>query len=83
MIDFRGEELNPGDEVFFIYKGGCGSINLMEGKIKEIKHGTAYVFPKFDKEYSTFARGVKSVSIVKKTSYPCSNCPLKENIKGQ
>ena len=79
MTDFRGEELKPGDEVFFIFKGGCGSINLMEGKIKELKYGNAYVFPKFDGEgYSTFARGVKSVSIVKKTNYSCSNCPLKE-----
>lgn len=63
MKDFLGNELQIGDEVVYIQKGGCGSINLQIGRIYEFKRGYAYVVRISDN--LKWSYGLSSVSIMK------------------
>jgi len=70
MKDFLGNELSVNDEVVYIDKGGCGSVNLRLGKITEIKRGLIYIDPKYEDHYvsedgCSFRDRVRSVSIMK------------------
>lgn len=65
MTDFLGNELNVGDEVVWILKGECGSVNLRIGSIYEFKRGNAYIE---DLDGYKWHHGVSSVSIMKLNS---------------
>jgi len=70
MKDFLGNELSVNDEVVYIDKDGCGSVNLRLGKISEIKRGLIYIDPKYDDHYISeegilFRNRVRSVSVMK------------------
>lgn len=65
MKDFLGNELNVGDKVIWILKGGCGSVNLSIGSIYQIKRGIAYIE---DLDGYKWNHGVSSVSIMKLNS---------------
>ena len=65
MKDFLGNELQIGDEVVYIQKGGCGSrsISLQIGRIYEFKRGYAYVVRISDNR--KWCSGLSSVNIMK------------------
>jgi hypothetical protein len=66
MKDFRGQELEIGDLVVFIFRSQTFA-NLAIGKVREFKRNCAYVDWKYeeDGDWEKYWKGLTSVSIMK------------------